>query len=299
MKDYYKILEVKENATEDEIKKNYRTLSKKYHPDLNPNGDEKFKEVVEAYNTLNDKEKRKEYDFLRKNPNSGDSLNDILNHFFRGQRTRQNRHEKVIRIQITVLESYTGVEKNIQYPKNDKCNVCNGTGGNQKVCNTCNGNGFEIKIIGTGYMTQHFRSTCSTCNGKGYILVNVCNNCTGGGVNQSMGNITLKIPKGIDDGQFIRVDGGGDFKNGIYGDLIIQIQIISFNGFEKIGKDLIYNLFLNYQETLQDKFTIPHPDGEIIISSPKVFDTSKPLRIRGKGYNGGDMYIKLNVRFER
>ena len=91
----------------------------------------------------------------------------------------------------------------------------------------------------------------------------------------------------------------GDFRNGEYGDLVIQIELISNDGFEKIDNDLIYNLFLNLDEIQKDKYVVPHPDGDLSVNAPKVFDTSKPLRLRGKGYNGGEMYVKLNVKFER
>ena len=91
----------------------------------------------------------------------------------------------------------------------------------------------------------------------------------------------------------------GDFRGYEYGDLVVQIELISKDGFEKMNNDLIYSLFLNLEEVQNDKFTIPHPTGDLIMNSPKVFDTSKPLRLRGKGYPGGDMYVKLNVKFER
>jgi DnaJ-class molecular chaperone len=91
----------------------------------------------------------------------------------------------------------------------------------------------------------------------------------------------------------------GDFRNGDWGDLVVQVEIQNENNFEKINNDLIYNLFLNYEDIKSEKFTIPHPDGELSITSPKMFDTSKPLRVRGKGFFDGDMYVKLFVRFEK
>jgi DnaJ-class molecular chaperone len=91
----------------------------------------------------------------------------------------------------------------------------------------------------------------------------------------------------------------GDFKNGEYGDLVIQIELVNQDGFEKMNNDLIYNLFLNLEEIQSDKFTIPHPNGELTLNAFPIFDTSKPLRLKGKGFNGGDMYVKLNVKFNR
>lgn len=107
------------------------------------------------------------------------------------------------------------------------------------------------------------------------------------------------MPVGVDSGQFLKFADLGDFRNGEYGDLIIQIEVVPQDGFEKLNNDLVYNLYLNLEEIQKEKFTIPHPDGELNINSPNVVDTSKPLRLRGKGYSGGDMYVKLNVRFNR
>jgi molecular chaperone DnaJ len=107
------------------------------------------------------------------------------------------------------------------------------------------------------------------------------------------------IPRGVDSGQYLKLEKSGDFKNGEYGDLIIQIEVVSHEGFDKVNNDLVYNLFLNFNDLKKEKYNIPHPDGELRIDSPKIFDSSKPLRLRGKGYNGGDMYVKLNVKFER
>jgi molecular chaperone DnaJ len=299
MKNYYKILEVEENASEDDIKKSYRSLSKKYHPDINPGGDDKFKEIVEAYGVLSDKQKRIEYDFFRKNTNQGPNLNDIFSNFFGQQQRQRNTVDKVVRLTITPIDSYKSEEKLIQYNRDEKCNPCNGTGGEQQVCSTCGGQGFQVKMFGEGFMVQHIRTTCNTCGGRGYTLVHKCNSCDGRGHKLSNNSISIKLPHGIDGGQFIRIAGRGDFINGNYGDLIIQIQVDNRDGFEKMGNDLVYQLFLNYDQLMLDKYDIPHPDGNIMISAPKIIDTSKSLRIRGKGYNGGDMYIRTNVRFEK
>jgi DnaJ-class molecular chaperone len=111
--------------------------------------------------------------------------------------------------------------------------------------------------------------------------------------------VTIKLPVGVDNGQYLKLTKLGDFRNGEYGDLVIQVEVVETDGFEKFNNDLIYTIFLNLDEIQKDKFTIPHPDGDINVNASKTFDTSKPLRVRGKGYNGGDMYIKLNVRFDR
>jgi molecular chaperone DnaJ len=140
---------------------------------------------------------------------------------------------------------------------------------------------------------------CPNCEGRGYNLINKCYKCSGKGTLGNANEIKINIPKGIDSGQFVRIRGMGDYRNGNYGDLLIQIELKSSEGFEKMGSDLVYNLYLNYEDLLKDKYSIPHPDGELIVPAPKNFDTSKPLRLRGKGYSSGDMFIKIHVKFDR
>ena len=148
-------------------------------------------------------------------------------------------------------------------------------------------------------MVQQIRTTCSSCGGKGQVIINKCHHCSGKGTKTQSQEIRINIPHAADDGQFLKLQNLGDFSNGEYGDLVIQIEMVSKDGYEKINNDLIYNQYLNLDEVQQDKFNIPHPDGDLIMSSPKLFDSSRPLRLKGKGYNGGDMYVKLHVKFER
>lgn len=302
MKDYYKILEVNENSTIDEIKKKYRILSKKYHPDVNPDGDEKFKEISEAYDVLSDTNKRAQYDNQRRNPFQGGNMNDIFSNMFNNspfhQQKRKQSPDKIVRVQITPVESYLGSEKTIQYVKDNHCQTCNGSGGEQQACNSCGGQGFHVKSFGTGFLVQHIRTTCPSCAGRGFTLVHKCYSCNGGGTKSTVNTINVKLPHGIDNGQYIRLENQGDFKHGDYGDLIIQIELVNKDGFEKINNDLIYNLFLDLEGLKQKKYEIPHPKGGLSVDAPNIFDTSKPLRIRKMGYNGGDMYIKLNVKFK-
>lgn len=306
MKDYYKILEVEEKASADEIKKSYRTLSKKYHPDVNPDGAEKFKDIAEAYDVLSNPEKKAKFDNSKSNPFQGTPYEDMFSQMFRNdgspfrqQQRRKNAPDKIVKVTITPIESYLGAEKDIHYIKENHCHVCSGTGGEQQQCTTCKGQGFEVKTFGTGFMVQQIRTACNTCAGRGYTLVHKCYNCSGQGSKSTANKVTIKLPVGIDSGQYLKLENAGDFKNGDYGDLVIQIELISKDGYEKINNDLIYNLYLNLEETQQDKFLIPHPDGNLSMESPRMFDSSRPLRLKGKGYNGGDMYVKLNVKFER
>ena len=304
MKDYYKILEVEEKASADDIKKSYRALSKKYHPDVNPDGGEKFKEIAEAYEVLSNPEKKSQYDTSKNNPYHGTSFEDMFKNMFNQQSNfrqarRKSAPDKIIKLQVTPLESYKGVEKDIHYLRDNHCPSCNGHGGEQQMCTTCNGVGFQVKTFGTGYMVQQIRTACQTCGGKGYTLVHRCFQCSGIGTKPSTNDVKIKLPAGVDSGQSLKLDSLGDFRNGEYGDLVIQIEMINAGGFEKMNNDLIYNLFLNLEEVQKDKFIIPHPDGDLSMDAPRTFDSSRPLRLRGKGYNGGDMYVKLNVKFER
>ena len=305
MKDYYKILEVEEKASADEIKKSYRTLSKKYHPDINPDGAEQFKDIAEAYDVLSNPEKKTKYDNSKSNPFQGGNYEDMLSQMFGGmngrfrQQKRKNAPDKIIKVQVSPVDSYLGVNKELHYVKNNHCQVCNGSGGEQQVCVTCRGQGFEVKTFGTGFMVQQIRSACTTCGGRGYTLIHKCYGCGGQGINSITNNIAITLPKGVDSGQFLKVENAGDFKNGEYGDLIIQVEIVNKDGYEKINNDLVYNLFLNLDEIQKNKYVIPHPDGDLSMDAPRTFDSSRPLRLRGKGYKGGDMYVKLNVKFER
>jgi molecular chaperone DnaJ len=309
MNNYYEILGVSKDATQDEIKKAYRKLAIQYHPDKNPEGADKFKEIASAYETIGDESKRRDYDNKLNNPfanqGGGISYEDFISQMF-GQNGSQFNNQKrkvspdkIIKVQISPIESYKGLDKTIHYIKDNKCNVCSGSGGDQQSCHTCGGAGFQIKSFGTGFMTQQIRTSCGTCGGRGYTLTHRCYNCAGNGVKPHTHEINVKLPNGVDSGQYLKLADLGDFRNGEYGDLVIQIEVVPQDGFEKINNDLIYNLFLNLGEAQKEKFTIPHPDGDLIMNALNTFDTSKPLRLRGKGYPGGDMFIKLNVRFDR
>jgi molecular chaperone DnaJ len=303
MKDYYKILEIEENSTQDEIKKKYRSLSKQYHPDVNPDGAEKFKEIAEAYEVLGDKNKRDQYDKSKNNPFSGTEFENFFSQMFGnsngGRVRRKTVQDKVINVNITPIESYMGSNKVVNYIKNVDCVACDGSGGDRQECSDCGGNGFTIKTYGTGFLIQQIRNVCGSCGGRGYTLIHKCSECMGSGSKLQNSTINFNIPTGVDTGQYLKFVNYGDISQGETGDLIIRFEVIPQDGFEKVNNDLIYNLFLNLDDLKEDKHTIPHPDGGLKITLPKTFDTSIPLRLRGKGFNSGDMYIKLHVKFER
>ena len=306
MKDYYKILEVEEQSSEEDIKKSYRNLSKKYHPDVNPGGEEKFKDIAEAYDVLSNKDKRAQYDNRKTNPYGGTPFEDLFTQMF-NQRNQQQQQQfrrksapdKIIRVQVSPIESYRASMKTINYFREQGCGTCKGTGGDTTMCGTCGGTGFQLRTIGTGFMVQQIRTTCQSCAGRGNVIVNKCHNCAGKGTKTQAQEIRINIPYGADDGQFLKLQNMGDFHGGEYGDLVVQVEMTPTDGYEKMNNDLIYNLYLNLEQAQQDKFNIPHPDGDLMMSAPSTFDTSKPLRLRGKGFQGGDMYVKLHVRFDK
>jgi molecular chaperone DnaJ len=309
MNNYYEILGVSKDATQDDIKKVYRKLALQYHPDKNPDGGDKFREISESYETLSDITKRKEYDFKLDNPNYGqqsNQFNDIFNSFFSRHTNFNQRNtrgpEKLIELNVGVLESYNSSSKTINFLRKDKCNSCSGTGGEKKVCQSCSGNGFFEERIGIGLFTQIRRSVCQSCNGNGFTLDKKCYTCNGEGTSNVMESFTIKLPENVQDGQMLKIAGKGDYYNNMVGDVIIRVNIVPENNFEKSGNDLIYNSFFNIEQLKLDDFIVPHPDGNLNVKFPKEFNTQIPLRIKNKGFKTnpvGDLYIRMNVKFNR
>jgi len=298
MENYYKILNVAENATQDEIKKSFRKLAKENHPDKG--GDENtFKKINEAYETLSDENKRNQYDNRNNNPFGNQGFNPFSDFFGGFNQQRGGVSDKIINVNITVTDSLLGKEKEFTYDRKFKCEPCNGMGGNRNRCGSCNGSGYIQQQVGMGMFTQVFTSPCNVCGTKGYTLTNVCSSCHGNGHNVKKHTIKIQLPVGIDDSQFIKLQGNGDYSNAGYGNLVIRVQVIPENNFEKMGDDLIYNAYFNYDELMNDTLEIPHPTGTISINLPEEFNTTKPLRIKTKGFNGGDLYVKLFVKFLR
>ena len=307
MEDFYQILGVNENATQDEIKKAYRKLAIEHHPDKGGN-EETFKKISVAFDTIGDENKRSQYDNQKRNPfasmgggGGGGGFNPFEEMF--NQMNSQRKRavpDKVIEVSVGVLESFKGSDKTINYVRDSKCGGCNGNGGERVTCNACGGQGYTLQRMGTGLFVQVMRQTCGDCNGNGFLYKSTCGTCHGYTTTKTNESVSVKLPHGVDDGQFLRVQGKGDFKDGMYGNLVIKIKITPENNFEKSLDDLIYNAYFDLDSLKQDNVKVPHPLGEISIKLPQEFDTSKPLRVKSKGYNGkGDLYIKLFVKFKR
>jgi molecular chaperone DnaJ len=309
MENYYEILGIKEDTTSDEIKKVYRKLAMEHHPDKGGD-EEKFKKISEAYDILGDDNKRSNYDYQRKNPFNGmnggfNPFEDLFNRYNNRNQTKQTVPDKIVDFEIGVLDAYNMTEVEINYERKQGCESCKGNGGDKKTCDSCNGYGFKEGRIGNGFFTQVFRQHCEKCNGHGFSFVKKCNKCNTLGTQPKKEKVKIKLPHNINDGQFFKMKGKGDFNNGIVGDLILRVFMKPQNNFEKNGNDLIYNAYFNLEDLSKNNYEIPHPSGMLSVKLPNEFDTTKPLRIKSKGFRDdinnvfGDLIINLHVRFSR
>jgi molecular chaperone DnaJ len=300
---FYDVLGVKETSTQDEIKKQYRKLAKENHPDIG--GDEEvFKKISTAYDILGDENKRRNYD-QNKHSNFGgrNDFNDMFNSMFNGTRKQQRSvHVTNISVNIGVINSYIGGKQTLTYQRQKRCEPCNGTGGDRSKCNTCNGSGIIAKQFGNGMFVQVIQTLCDSCEGKGFKLINKCFICNGNTSINEIKTLDISLPHGIDNGQFLRLSGMGDYKNNMYGDLIVRIELKSENGFDKIENNLIYNSFINLKDLKLGKITVPHPDGILTLKLPKDFDSSVPLRVKLKGFKlgtVGDLIVNQYIKYTR
>ena len=314
MKDFYSILGVNEKASQEEIKKAYRKLSKQFHPDVNPEGADRFKEIAEAYDTIGAESKRQEYDNKKNNPfggmfngSGGGGMDDLFSMFNGGfnpfqQRRRQRAPDKVLNVHVTPSESMLGSNKKINYHKKEQCSVCSGNGGKREQCMTCQGRGVVQQQFNFGGQIHVQTHDCPSCKGQGSVLIETCFTCNGNGHKPTFASIDINIPRSLDNGDFLRVPNAGDYQNSVgVGDLVIQIRLNPDENFEKIGADLYANIRVSPEDFItENSFKIPHPEGELMIKVPvDTLTTEKPLRIKGKGYyineGRGDLIVKIHV----
>lgn len=299
---FYEVLGVNETATQDEIKKKYRQLAKENHPDAG--GDEElFKKISTAYDVLGDDQKRRQYDGQRRNP-FGANMDDVFSQMFNQRSNGGQRpvHSSNITVNIGTLNSYKGGKHTLSYRRQASCDPCSGTGGDKKLCNTCGGTGVTIKQFGSGGFVQLMQVACDTCRGSGNIMINPCFLCNGSGTKVEMKTLDISLPHGVDNGQFLRLSGMGDFRNGVYGDLIVRIDLKPQDGFSKINNDLIYDAFMTLDDLNNGNLDIPHPDGLLNIKLPRNIDTSIPLRVKSKGFkldSVGDLIVNQYVKYQR
>lgn len=305
-KDYYKILGVEKNASENEIKKAYRKIAKENHPDVNPNNKEaeaKFKEAAEAYETLSDENKRKAYDNLN---TSGNRFNNPFGFDFGNKRNIPKGESIVLNIRLTLEEIHKGETKNYKYQRNVSCDDCNGLGGTDiENCSMCNGSGVYEQITRTQFGYIQNVQDCPKCNGVGEEPKNKCNTCKGSGVNNKEQEISLMIPKGVVDNMTTIMKGSGhSIKGGVDGDLYFKIIQEPHNEYIRNGNDLSTKLPINYSQLiLGDKVEINTIDGtKIRITIPKFSKIEDILRVPNKGMsifnnNGrGDLLIELKLK---
>lgn len=318
-RDYYEILGLQKGASESEIKKAYRKLAMKHHPDKGGD-EEKFKEIAEAYETLSDSEKKANYDrFGHAGPNmnrggnpfsGGMTMEDLMNEFGFGgggfNRRREKRGRDIgINVRLTLEEVFEGVTKKFKYNRTAACESCNGEGGRDKeTCPGCHGRGFTVRQTHTPMGVMNAQTTCHLCNGEGHVVKDICGTCNGVGVGHKEEIVTIEIPKGISENETLQYAGMGNaVKGGHPGSLNVKVVIASHKDFVRNGNDLKYTLKLTYpQLVLGDKVEVPTIEGtKIRIDVPKYSKIGDNLRISGKGLtrvndnNRGNMIIILDI----
>ncbi|MBR1376224.1 MAG: molecular chaperone DnaJ [Bacilli bacterium] len=329
-KDYYEVLGVSKNASQDEIKSAFRKLAKKYHPDINKDADapEKFKEAEEAYSVLSDESKRRQYDqyghaaFSNGSGGAGYDFSDfdfadIFSDIFGGNFTsgfgsytgRGNRPTKgrdtLTKVRLTFEEAAFGCKKDIEVTTSEDCSYCDGKGGTgESTCSKCHGSGTvtsEQRTILGSFMT---RTTCPECNGKGKTYDKECTHCHGKGKVKTTKTINVKIPAGVDDGNQLRVPGKGEAgtNGGPNGDLYLEFSVQKHEIFEREGQDIYFTLPLTIPEVvLGCKKEIPTLYGKVNLTIPAGTQPNDKMRLKGKGiedpnrYGKGDMYVILDM----
>jgi len=316
-KDYYEVLGVDKNVDDSALKKAYRKLSKTYHPDVNPDNpeaEEKFKEIAQAYNVLSDKDKRRNYDTYGSaegmgNPfggQSGFNMDDIFNSFFGGgnsrstQRRRTHRGSDIrVNIKLDIFDIHRGSHKKIKYKRNDNCKTCNSTGGKTNPCGTCGGKGTIVQIQTTPFGKIQNTGLCPQCRGEGKIIIDPCKTCKGKGTTTNEELLEFDIPKGIMDGEVLSIRSKGNaIKNGINGDLLINIVEISHDTFRRKGLDIHQRLILPYKDlVLGTPVEVDTLDGKIRINVKEGTSVGHVLRVPAKGLyregQQGDMMIEV------
>ena len=343
-RDYYEVLGVARTATAEEIKKAYRKKAIEYHPDRNTGNkeaEEKFKEAAEAYEILSDTAKRERYDrFGHAATDSGAggfgggmSMDDIFSNFgdifgghfgsaFRGfasgfgggfydssssRKTSKGSNLRV-KVQISLNDVATGVEKKLKVNKLVACSHCGGSGAKDassiKTCTTCGGSGIVTQVQRTILGSMQTQSYCPSCNGTGRVITDKCRHCSGEGVVRAEEIIPVNIPAGIEDGMQFTVRGKGNAarNGGIAGDLIVLVEEEPHEELIRDGSDLIYNLMLDLPTAiLGGTVEIPTITGKVKVKIDKGTQPNKVLRLRNKGlphlqaYGTGDLLVNINV----
>lgn len=319
-RDYYEVLGVSKNATDDELKKAYRKKAIQYHPDKNPGdkeAEEHFKEVAEAYDVLSDPEKRSRYDQFGHAglggaagggfSGGGMSMEDIFSRFGDlfggfggfggfsdmggGSRRRVRRGSDLrVRVKLSLADISKGVEKKVKVKKQVVCSKCRGDGteeaNGKTTCQTCHGTGVVTRVSNTFLGTMQTQSTCPTCHGEGEIITKPCSKCKGEGVEIGEEVISFHIPAGVAEGMQMSVNGKGNAapRGGVNGDLIVVIAEEPDPNLIRNGNDLIYNLLISVPLAIKGgSVEVPTIDGRAKIRIEAGTQPGKMLRLRNKG----------------
>ncbi|MFK7798972.1 MAG: molecular chaperone DnaJ [Aureispira sp.] len=334
-RDYYDILGVQKGASKDELKKAYRKVALKHHPDRNPDDKEaeaKFKEAAEAYEILSDEQKRARYDqygHAGVNGQSGGfnsggfgSMEDIFSQFSDifgggfsssgGRRQQQSQGQRGsnlrIKVGLTLEEINEGAVKKIKVKKYVDCKTCAGSGAKDKnsvkTCHTCNGSGYVRRVQQTFLGQMQTTTTCPTCSGSGKMITNKCGSCKGDGRVYGEEMIQLEIPAGVSEGMQLSMSGKGNSgqNGGLPGDLLINIKEKEHEHFTRDGSNVLYELDVNFADAaLGTSVEVPTLDGKVKINLPQGTPAGKIFRLRGKGlpsiqsYGKGDQLIHVNI----
>lgn len=324
-RDFYEVLGVQKNATADELKKAYRRLAMKYHPDRNPDSkeaEEKFKEANEAYEMLSDADKRAAYDrygHAGVDPNMGgggaggagfgDIFGDVFGDIFggggRGGQQRSNRGSDLgYTLELDLEEAVRGAKVKISVPTLAECEPCDGSGAKKGTsaspCRSCNGSGQVRVQQGFFVMSQ----TCPSCHGRGSVITDPCGSCRGEGRVRKQKTLEVKIPAGVDTGDRIRLTGEGEAgaQGGPAGDLYVQVSVRQHPIFKRDGADLYCEVPIDFADAaLGGELEVPTLDGRVKLRIPEATQTGKLFRLKGKGvkpirsHAQGDMLCRVVV----
>ena len=318
-RDYYEVLGVEKGASEAEIKKAFKKMARKYHPDLNRDNQKeaevKFKELNEAYEVLSDAQKKAQYDQFGHAAfdgsagggagggfggfggfSGGEGFGDIFDMFFGGQGRGSRRpgpergSDLRYDLEISFEEAAFGKEAELSIPRTEECKSCHGTGaaaGTQpEECPQCHGAGQVQYAQNTPFGRMVNSRTCERCGGTGKIIKSPCKDCGGKGTKRMHRKINVKIPAGVDNGSRIRVSGGGEagLRGGGPGDLYVYIFVKAHKLFEREGADVLCEVPISFvQAALGDKVEVPTLDGKVEITIPAGIQSGKVLRLKGKG----------------
>ena len=332
-KDYYKVLGVDKNASEEEIKKAYRKMAMQYHPDKNPDNPEaesKFKEAAEAYDTLSSPDKKSSYDRYGSSGNpfggggnpfggGGFNMDDIFSNFgdifgnsfnqrYGGTQRPQGRGSNLrIKVSLTIDEILKGANKKLKYKRQDKCSPCDGKGGTDvRSCIPCNGTGQRTVVQNTPFGQVRQVTTCPDCAGSGQVVKNKCNSCNGDGTTLKEEVVDIQVPAGVSNGMQLSMNGYGNYaRNGQAGDLQIIIEEIRDNSFQRENNNIIVEKKISVIDAINGaNIKVSTPHGEIPITIEPGTEHGKVIRINGKGipdinYGMGDLYVKISIKIPK